>query len=89
MFIERPPLRVQLILIKRADMVMLGRKKKNNNLIKLIRRGCPQPCSYQEPTMPENHMRLIHVFMQKHIKQLAYKLITAAFEFITGAGESL
>lgn len=40
MFIERPPLRVQLILIKRAAMVMSASKKKiPNNIIKLIKWG--------------------------------------------------
>ena len=39
MFSERPPLRVQLILIKRAAMVMLGKEKKTNNIIKLIKWG--------------------------------------------------
>lgn len=38
MFIERPPLRAQLILIKRAAMVMSA-SKKPNNIIKLIKWG--------------------------------------------------
>lgn len=41
MFIERPPLRVQLILIKRAATVMSAsyKKKKTNNIIRLIKWG--------------------------------------------------
>lgn len=43
MFTERPPLRVQLILIKRAAPVMSAGKKPNN-IIKLIKRGwCGTP----------------------------------------------
>lgn len=55
MFTERPPLRVQLILIKRAAPVMSAGKKPNN-IIKLIKRGGVEPRSYQDAMMPENQL---------------------------------